>query len=170
MPATTRRPLSVLLPLALAACGSNQFVVPAADPTPPSAVWLQVDRPAQPLLNADPNSASPADHASPGQPMQITARADDPDGGIKDLQIWMTESATSTSDTTATSGGPGLAGSPVASAPSPAGVGEQASTSGRATYTLTPPTTGARRYVIWARALNFHGGRTETRRLTVDVP
>ncbi len=141
MPVTTRRLLSGLLPLGLAACGSNQFVVPAADPTPPTAVWLQIDW--------------------PGQAMQITARADDPDGGIKDLQIY----------TTASSGGPGLAGAPVASAPRPATVGQPASTSGRVTYTLTPPSTGAkRRYVISARALNFYGGRTDTRSLTVDVP
>ena len=172
MPVTTRRLLSGLLPLGLAACGSNQFVVPAADPTPPTAVWLQIDRPGQPLLNADPTSASPADHAAPGQAMQITARADDPDGGIKDVQIWMTtQTWTDNDDTTASSGGPGLAGAPVASAPSPATVGQPASTSGRTTYTLTPPSTGAkRRYVISARALNFYGGRTDTRSLTVDVP
>jgi hypothetical protein len=139
---TTRRLLAGL-PLGLAACGSNQFVVPAADPTPPTTVWLQVDRQGQPLLNAYPNSASPADHAAPGQPMQITARADDPDGGIKNVQIWMTTQTTT----------------------------DDGDTCGRVSYTLTPPSTGGnRRYVIWARALNFYGGRTETRQLTIDVP
>jgi hypothetical protein len=75
--------------------------------------------------------------------MQSTARADDPDGGIKDVQIWMTTRTTT----------------------------DDGDTSGRVSYTLTPPSTGGnRRYVIWARALNFYGGRTETRQLTIDVP
>ena len=72
-----------LVALGLTACPPKDFVVPAADPTPPTAVWLQIDRPGQPLLNADPTSASSPAHAAPGQAMQITARADDPDGGFR---------------------------------------------------------------------------------------
>ena len=157
----------------LVACAPNQFVVPAADPTPPTAVWLQVDRPGRPLLNADPSSASPADHAVPGVAIQVTARADDSDGGIQDVQVWMTEQRwVDNGDGTASSSGPSLAGAPAASSPSSATAGQPASTSGRASYTLTPPATAnsRRQYVIWARALNFYGGRTETRRLTIDVP
>jgi hypothetical protein len=157
----------------LLACAPKQFVVPPSDPTPPNAVWLQVDRPGRPLLNADPGSASPADHAEPGRAMQITARADDPDGGIKDVQIWMTEQRwVDNGDGTESSTGPSLPGAPSAGSPSSATAGQVASTSGRASYTLTPPATpaGRRRYVIWAAALNFYGGTTRTQELRIDVP
>jgi len=160
--------------LFLASCESKGFVVPAADLTPPTAVWLQIDRPGQPLLNADATSASTPAHAAPGQAMQITARADDPDGGIQDVQIYVEEDTWVTNPDGTLSHSGGLNSSlPTASAPSQAKVGESASTSGRVTYALTPPPAGAsvkRRYVVRAKALNFHGGATETQRLTVEVP
>ena len=35
--------LPAVLMVVLTGCGSTQFTVPASDPTPPSAVWLQAD-------------------------------------------------------------------------------------------------------------------------------
>jgi len=63
-------------------CKPKQLIVPASDPTPPSALWLQIDRPGQPLLNAYITSADPPAHAAAGLQMRITARGDDPDGGV----------------------------------------------------------------------------------------
>ncbi|MGH7460333.1 MAG: hypothetical protein ACREMA_04805 [Longimicrobiales bacterium] len=65
---------------AAVACGTSELKVPPSGPTPPSAIWLQVDRTGQPLLNATMTSADPQVIAAAGQQMRITARADDPDG------------------------------------------------------------------------------------------
>src|SRR5262245_53694073 len=117
----------VVVTIAVAGCAPKQLIVPASDPTPPSALWLQIDRPGQPLLNAYITSTDPPARAAAEQQMQITARADDPDGGVKDVQIWMTEQSWKTNpDGTVTSPGPTLAGAPVASAPSQAAVGDPA--------------------------------------------
>ena len=165
----------VVVTIAVACCAPRQLIVPASDPTPPSALWLQIDRPGQPLLNAYITSADPLAHAAAGQQMRITARADDPDGGVKDVQIWMTEQTWRTNpDGTVTTTGPGLAGAPVASAPSQAAVGDPAPASSSVTHSLTPPTITPpltrRQYVIWARAVNFHGGAVQTQQLTIAVP
>jgi hypothetical protein len=165
----------VVVAIALAGCKPTQLIVPASDPTPTSALWLQVDRPGQPLLNAYITSADPPAHAAAGLQLRITARADDPDGGVKDVQIWMTEQTWRTNpDGTETSSGPGLAGAPVASAPSQANVGDPAPASSSITHSLTPPTLTPpmtrRQYVIWARAVNFHGGAVQTQQLKVEAP
>ena len=165
----------IVVTIAMIGCKPRQLVVPASDATPPSALWLQIDRPGQPLLNAYITSADPLAHAAAGQQMRITARGDDPDGGVKDVQIWMTEQTWMTNpDGTETSSGPGLAGAPVASAPSQANVGDPAPASSSITHSLTPPNftppMTRRQYEIWARAVNFHGGAVETRKLTVAVP
>ncbi len=165
----------VLLTIAVSGCPQRQLLVPASDATPPSALWLQIDRPGQPLLNAYITSADPLAHAAAGQQMRITARADDPDGGVKDVQIWITEQTWSMNpDGTETTPGPGLAGKPVASAPSQAAVGDPAPASSSVTHLLTPPTMtpplSRRQYVIWARAVNFHGGAVQTQQLTIVVP
>jgi hypothetical protein len=165
----------VLLTIAVSGCPQGQLLVPASDATPPSALWLQIDRPGQPLLNAYITSADPLAHAVAGQQMRITARADDPDGGVKDVQIWITEQTWSMNpDGTETTSGPGLAGKPVASAPSQAAVGDPAPASSSVTYLLTPPamtpSLSRRQYVIWAHAVNFHGGAVHTQQLKIVVP
>ena len=161
--------------IAVSGCDKNGLTVPASDLTPPTTLWLQIDRPGRPLLNAYITSADPPANAAAGQQMRITARTDDPDGGVKDVQIWMTEQTWRTNpDGTVTSTGPGLAGAPVASNPSQAVVGDPAPASRSVTYSLTPPTAAVgairREYVIWARAMNFHGGTVQTQSLTIGVP
>lgn len=165
----------VVIILAVTGCAPRQLIVPASDATPPSGLWLQIDRPGQPLLNATITSADPLAHAAAGQQMRVTARADDPDGGVQDVQIWMTEQTwRSNPDGTATITGPGLAGAPAASTPSQAAVGDPAPASSSVTHLLTPPTNTSpltrRQYVIWARAVNFHGGAVQTKQLTIAVP
>jgi len=148
----------LVVTIAVAGCAPTQLIVSASDPTPPSALWLQIDRPDQPLLNASIASADPPVIAAAGRQMRITARADDPDGGVKDVQIWIS--------------GPGFSGAPVASAPSQAAVGDPAPASSSVTYSLTPApnTTTPQTYVISARAVNFHGGAVVTQSLVVTVP
>jgi hypothetical protein len=165
----------IFVVITIVGCKPRQLVVQASDATPPSALWLQIDRPGQPFLNADIANADPLAHADSGLQMRITARGDDPDGGVKDVQIWLTEQTWMTGpDGSETTSGPGLAGAPVASAPSQANVGDPAPASSSITHSLTPPTfkppMTRRQYLIWARALNFHGGATETRKLTISVP
>ena len=167
----------VFVTISVTACTPKQLIVPASDATPPSALWIQMNRPGQPLLNAYITSADPLAHVTAaGQQMRITARADDPrDGGVKDVQIWMTEQTWMTDpDGAESSPGPGLSGAPVAKAPSQANVGDPAPASGSVTHSLMPPAFSPpltrRQYVIWARAVNFHGGAVETRKLTIAVP
>jgi hypothetical protein len=169
----SRLSLLVVVAITVNGCKPKQLIVPASDPTPPNALWLQIDRPGQPLLNAYITSADLPAHAAAGQQLRITARADDPDGGVKDVQIWLTEQTWRTNpDGTETTTGPGLAGAPVASAPSQANVGDPAPASSSITHSLTtalnPPTT-RRQYVIWGRAVNFQSGAVETQKLTITV-
>jgi hypothetical protein len=157
--------------LFLVACAAPQLVVPSSDPTPPSAVWLQIDVPGRPLLNADLTSASPPASVAGGQTARVSARADDPDGGVQDIQIWMTEESWSVDPVTglAKHTGPGLAGAPSASSPSAAKVGEPAPASANTSFTLQLPIVSApqsrKQIVLWARALNFHGGKSNTKQL-----
>lgn len=165
----------MVVAIAVTGCQSKKLIVPPSDPTPPSALWLQIDRPGQPFLNASITSADPLAHAAAEQQMQITAAADDPDGGVKDVQIWMTEQTWRMNpDGTQTTTGPGLAGAPVASAPSQAAVGDPAPATSVVKHSLTPPAISPpmtrREYVIWARAENFHGGAVQTQQLTISVP
>ena len=148
---------------------STVFIVPISDTTPPTAIWLQIDQPGKPLLNAFQDRADPAAHGTSGQTIRVTARGDDPDGGIKDVQIWMTEQRWSNGVTV----GPGLAGVPIASNPLYAGVGDPARTTASVSYSFTLPTISAgqgRQYVFFARAENYFGGALQSRELTIDLP
>jgi subtilisin family serine protease len=143
--------------------------VPSSDPTPPSTIWLQIDHPNKPLLNAFKDSADPPTHGTAGKTIRVTARSDDPDGGIMDIQIWMTEQRWSNGVTV----GPSLAGAPVASDPRYAGVGEPARTTASVSYSFTLPTIPAgqnREYVFFARAENYYGGVLHSRGLAIDLP
>ncbi|WDT74629.1 MAG: hypothetical protein MPW16_15360 [Candidatus Manganitrophus sp.] len=159
---------------AVAGCAPSRLIVPASDPTPPSAIWLQIDRPGQPLLNARITSADPPVIAAAGQQMQITARADDPDGGVKDVQIWIdAETTTFNPNGSPVITPPVPSTAPVASTSSQAAVGDPAPASSSVTHSLTPAvmtTPQTRRFVIRARAVNFHGGAVVTQSLVVTVP
>lgn len=163
-----------IITTAVAGCTLSRLTVPASDPTPPSAIWLQIDRPGQPLLNAFMTSADSPVIAAAGQQMQITARADDPDGGVKDVQIWIdAETTTFDSNGTPVITPPVPSTAPVASTTSQAAVGDPAPASSSVRHSLTPAvmtTPQTRRFVIRARAVNFHGGAVVTQSLVVTVP
>lgn len=72
----------------LVACGPPASVTAnAADTTPPSAVWLQADLTGRPLVNVMLGGGPVATELLATDSSTLTARADDPDGGLRALRI-----------------------------------------------------------------------------------
>ena len=148
---------------------ADTFTVPSSDPTPPSAIALEIELPTGARLTATQNSADPLAHGIPGQSILVTARGGDPDGGLMDIQIWMTEQRWNNGVTV----GPRWRASPSISDPRPAAVGQPARISGSVNFSFPLPTIAAgqrRQYVFFARAENYHGGVLESRPLEIDIP
>ena len=147
---------------------ADAFMIPASDATPPTALSIEIDLPNAPRLTATVNSADPPANGVQGQIISVTARADDHDGGLRDIQIWMTEQIWNNGVTT----GPGLAGGPVAADPRSGTPGQPARITGSVTHTFTLPTIPAtqnRQYVFFARAENYHGGTTSSQWLVINL-
>ena len=95
LPAVSRLILSLLAILSFCGCPSSpptQIKVPVSDSTPPGGLWLQADIPGQPLLNASPGAAPSSETLKDDAPVHLTARADDSDGGVKEVRIFMSYS------------------------------------------------------------------------------
>jgi hypothetical protein len=147
---------------------ADAFMIPASDSTPPTALSIEIERPNAPRLTATVNSADPPVNGVQGQTIRVTARADDHDGGLQDIQIWMTEQIWSNGVTK----GPSTAGRPVAADPRSGTPGQPARITGSATYSFTLPTIPAtqnRQYVFFAKAENYHGGATSSQWLVIDL-
>jgi subtilisin family serine protease len=148
---------------------ANSLTVPSSDPTPPDAISLEIERPNGSRLRASKDTADPSARAMPGQTIRLTSSGSDPDGGLRDIQIWMTEQIWNNGVTV----GPGLAGAPVASDPKPVSVGQPARIIGSVSWSFTFPAMPAgqlRQYVFWARAENYHSGALQSHALTIDLP
>jgi subtilisin family serine protease len=146
----------------------DAFMIPGSDPTAPTELSLEIERPTAPRLTATATTADPPVNGVQGQTIRVTARADDHDGGLRDIQIWMTEQIWRNGVTV----GPGLAGLPVADDPRAGGPGQPARITGSVTYSFTLPTipgTQIRQYVFSARAENFHGGVASSQSLVIDL-
>ena len=159
------------LVLGIAACTPErpQLNVPAQDPTPPSALWLQANAPNQPLVNVTLGGAVATGEMVDTNHVSITARADDPDGGIRAIRIW----ATTRRSLPGTVEGPTLAGAPEVEKVSSAAVGQPANPTESVTWDLdVEPRIGAF-WDMWidvfAEAENFHGGKVTTPVLTLHV-
>jgi hypothetical protein len=72
----------------LAGCPPNQITANASDTTPPSALWVQADVPGRPLANVYLNGGPLAAPIAATQQASVTARTDDPDGGIKAIRLF----------------------------------------------------------------------------------
>jgi subtilisin family serine protease len=148
---------------------TDTVIIPASDSTPPTGITIEIDRPNAPRLTATESSADPPANGVQGQTIRVTARADDLDGGLQDIQIWMTEQIW----TNGVTQGPGLAGLPVAADPRSGMPGQSARTTGSVTYSFTLPTISAnqnRQYVFLARAENFSGGVKSSLSLVINLP
>lgn len=156
--------------LAAAGCKPPPDVtVPAQDPTPPSAVWLQADVPGQPLVNTTLAGSPATGEMSDSSRVTVSARADDPDGGVRQLRIWVT----TTRRMPGSQQGPSLAGTPAAEFVSPATVGQPARPSASVSWSFdVEPLIGPFWDVtldVFAEAENFHGGRSRTAVLSLHV-
>ena len=156
--------------LVVTACTpAPQLNVPSQDATPPAALWLQANIPNQPLANVTLGGALASGEMVDTNHVSITARADDPDGGIKAIRIW----ATTRRSLPGTVEGPSLAGAPEVERVSSAVVGQPANPTESVTWDLdVEPRIGAF-WDVWidlfAEAENFHGGKVTTPVLTLHV-
>ncbi len=155
-----------------AACGqgpSNDIVVPASDPTPPTAGALQADIPNRPLATVSLGSATVSAEMGENDTVRVVARGDDNDGGVQDVRIWA--STTLYRSRAGVVVGPSLAGAPMASNPSSAVPGQTASKSGSATWTFSVPAlmTGydGLKLDVYGEVVNFSGGSVRTSTLTL---
>ncbi len=156
--------------LVVTACTpAPQLNVPPQDPTSPSALWLQANIPNQPLVNVTLGGTPAAGEMVDTNHVSITARADDPDGGIRAIRIW----ATTRRSMPGTVQGPTLAGTPEVERVSSATVGQPANPTESVTWELdVEPLIGAfwdLSLDVFAEAENFHGGKVTTPVLTLHV-
>ena len=147
--------------------------VPASDPTPPS-LTLTVKPPNRQMLIVQPLSPAASSKVGSHDRIDMDAVAEDGHSGIRNVSIWYTTTRTSGGTTT----GPGLLGSPQASAPNPPeprNPGEQALVR-RTTYTtlsmLNQPIGNnvTLVYDVWATAENYAGGKVQTSHVTLTWP
>jgi hypothetical protein len=161
------------LALAGSACdsggGGSSIVVPTSDPTPPTTAWLQADVPNRALANVYLGSAAASTEMGENDTVRITARGDDPDGGVQDVRIWA--STTLYRARAGVAVGPSLAGAPEASNPSSAKPGDTASPSGSVSWTFTVPSLmggyDGVKLDVYAEIVNFHGGTVRTATLSL---
>ena len=172
LPAVSRLILSLLAILSFCGCPSSpptQIKVPVSDSTPPGGLWLQADIPGQPLLNASPGAAPSSETLKDDAPVHLTARADDSDGGVKEVRIFMSYSRSKPGVIE----GPTLAGAPAAKDTSSAQVGDLTNVTRSTTYDFT--VSDLKRSFqtltvdLWAEAENFHGGISRSSHMTLLV-
>ena len=146
------RAVAPLLLLPLAACPPKTITRPGTDTTGPNLLVLTLQPPGQQETGVPVTLQVGPDDVVP---VRVLAR--DQDGGIQDVQVWMT----TTRWTGNTQTGPGLAGAPVASNPNPAAVGAPTSDTREVTYSIdiAAERGGADRLrvEVWAEAVNFGG-------------
>jgi hypothetical protein len=154
-------------------------VVPVNDPTLPG-LSLEVKVPNRQLLLTKPLSPPASSKVSQVDRVQMDAVAEDGDGGVKNVGIWYTVTKTVVDPATGvgTVTGPGLLGSPAASAPNPPeprNPGDAAVVRWSA-YTellmFNQPTGNntTLKYDIWATAENYRGGQVKTSVVTLLWP
>lgn len=168
-PVTRLTVLAVLLSTSLGCPPPANLTVPPQDPTPPSAMLLQADVPGKPLASTSLGGTPITAEMTDSSRVTVTARADDPDGGVKALRIWVTTTRT----IPGTTEGPSLAGAPAAAFVSSAVVGQSASPTATTTWTFDiEPMIGGFWDVtlaVFAEAENFHGGKSQTAVLSLHV-
>jgi hypothetical protein len=131
-----RSPFGALCVLALVlACQPQTVPVPQADPTPPTALWLQANPPAAPLANVTLGGTPLTAEVGDSGVVQLTANGSDPEG-LHAIRLWMTVKRARPGQVE----GPGLAGAPVAEQSTPASAGGTATTSLSVSYGLSPST------------------------------
>lgn len=141
--------------------------VPASDATPPSALWLQANAPGRPLANVSLGSPVDTLRLLGNDTVSLTASADDPDGGVRAIRIFVTTTRSRPGQIQ----GPTLAGAPEAETVSAATVGQPADLNLRTSFDLrVPQVLGSfhnLRADVWAEAENHHGGISRTAQLTI---
>lgn len=165
-----RWPDVALVGLGVMACTPPpQLNIPPQDPTAPSALWLQANIPNRPLVNVTLGGTTASGEMADTNHVSITARADDPDGGIKAIRIW----ATTKRSRPGTIQGPTLAGAPEVEKVSSATVGQPASPTESVTWDVDVEPMIGSFWDVWievfAEAENFHGGKVNTPVLTLHV-
>ena len=162
-------PIPAVLVGVVCGCTPRGVTVPPQDPTAPSAVWLQADVPGKPLINTTLGGSPVTGEATDSSQVTVTARADDPDGGVKFLRIWVTTTRT----LPGTQEGPSLAGAPAAEFASPATVGQPANASASVSWKFDiEPLIGRFWDVtldVFAEAENFSGGKSRTAVMSLHV-
>ena len=162
--------LTSVAALTLAACPKPQtVVVPATDPTAPTALWVQADVPGQPLTNVPLGAPDASVTAGHTDVIHVTAMGTDNDGGLQRVRIWMTVQRTSGGVIT----GPGLAGAPAAENASTATVGQQAEVTRSVSLDLGIDTlmrnTNSLTLELHGEAVNFSGRSVTTALLRIHV-
>jgi hypothetical protein len=161
-----------LMLLAFSSCPpqtNNQVRVPASDSTPPTALWLQAQIPNQPFYNAYLNGTGDTANLVDDAKVHVVAQGSDPDGGVKEVRIFMTTKRSKPGVTE----GPTLAGAPVAKDTSTAQVGSLTDPTRTVTFDFTlsdlKQTFQTLNIDMWAEVENFHGGIVHTAHLTLNV-
>ena len=167
---TCGRCLTSAAALALLACPSKPtVVVPANDPTAPTALWIQADVPGQPLTNVPLGARDAGVTAGHTDVVHVTAMGTDNDGGLQRVRIWMTVQRSSGGVIT----GPGLAGAPAAENASTAAVGQPAEVTRSVSLDLGIDTlmrnTNSLTLELHAEAVNFSGRAVNTALLRIRV-
>jgi hypothetical protein len=163
--------LAILSALALAGCPSKPqtVVVPASDPTAPTALWIQADVPGQPLTNVPLGAPDASVTAGHTDVIHVTAMGTDNDGGLQRVRIWMSVQRTSAGVIS----GPGLAGAPTAENASTATVGQKAEVTRSVSLDLGVDTlmrnANSLKLELHAEAVNFSGRSVTTALLRIRV-
>ena len=115
---------ALCVPALVLACQPQTVPVPQADPTPPTALWLQANPPEAPLANVTLGGTPLTAEVGDSGVVQLTANGSDPEG-LHAIRLWMTVKRARPGQIE----GPGLAGAPVAEQSTPATAGGSATTS-----------------------------------------
>jgi hypothetical protein len=164
--------LSAIAPLLLlvGACDTNpadKVTIPPSDATAPTVV-MDIFQPSKtsPLTVTPATQGTPTVTAGADEVITLTARGDDPDGGVQDIQIWVTKTLTQTSGGVQSVIGPGLVAAPEANNPDSGSVGGLALKSRLVTLNIDMKQIRAGytnvRIDVKATAKNFNGGTVST--------
>lgn len=174
-----RVPAVGLCTILVSACPPNPgslVTVPITDSTPPTTLMdAHFTEPGKGYVTVSNNSPPVTVQVRGNEEVSLVAKGEDIDGGCQDVQIWVESTTWRNSGGIQSQTGPGLLGSPTASAPDTISKpGDQA----RKTCLLTHKLNVAQlrggadrmRLRIWAEAVNFHGTRVSSAPLTLEWP
>ena len=148
--------------------------IPSSDATAPAVSLTAFSNGPQVTVT---NTSAPATaNIAKGDTITLWANCTDPDGGCKDVKIWVEKTTTVTnSDGTATTTGPGLLGNPSAeAADTTSKVGDVVPKQLIVTFKVedfkAPAPNTSIRIRAWAEGLNFSNGKSTTKDLTLNFP